>query len=124
MKSTILRIKILSLFTAVALFVGIGMVFGFKPFDGAPDKATITLAPAWYEYDEVGDVTEASSYNLISPQPSDEAASLCPGTNGMCALKAEPGTSGHPAEFSLQLQQDIENAVDNHKATSNIKLQN
>lgn len=82
--------------------------------------------PQWYQYDGSGDPTNANSYNLIQPQPSDEDVNdvLCPGTNEMCAVRALPGSSSHPAAFSSQFQSDINTAISSSTPTEDIKLKN
>ena len=116
-----------SLFTLILALLAIGTYAAVAVMkkNTITEKSTV-VDPQWYQYDGSGDPTEASSYTLIQPQPSDEDVDdvLCPGTNEMCALRALPGSSSHPAAFSTQFQSDINTAISSSTPTEDIKLKN
>lgn len=80
MESTTLRIKTLSLFTAVALFVGIGVALGFNPFSDLSSTLTTKIANTEFSY--IGDdasfdsLTEESNWIISNGAESCDLGSL------------------------------------------------
>lgn len=116
--------KVMGAVAAIALVLTTILSFAFKADNKMNNKADKSLASLWYEYDNVGSRTSASSYNLVATQPSndEEASDFCPETGEVCLIKAPEGTSGHPASFSPSLQTEINTAVSSDTETANVKL--
>ncbi|RAJ28078.1 hypothetical protein [Pedobacter cryoconitis] len=116
--------KVMGVVAAIALVLTTVLTFAFKADKNVNNKAGKTLASLWYEYDNVGPRTSASSYNIVATQPSNdgEASEFCPETGEVCLIKAPEGTSGHPATFSPTLQTEINTAVSSDTETANVKL--
>lgn len=116
-----------SLFTLILALLAIGTYAAVAVMkkNTITEKSTV-VDPQWYQYDGSGDPTDASNYSLIQPQPSDEDVDdvLCPGRKEMCAVRALPGSSSHPATFSGQFQSDINTAISSSTPTEDIKLKN
>ncbi|WP_293938755.1 hypothetical protein [Sphingobacterium sp. UBA5996] len=112
-----------SLFTLILALLAIGTYAAVAVMKKDIVKA---VDPQWYQYDGIGDPTDASNYTLIQPQPSPDDVDnvLCPGTREMCAVRALPGSSSHPAAFSSQFQSDINSAIASSTPTEEIKLKN
>ena len=109
--------KILGAFTFL-----IALTIAFSAFRAEAPKAT--LASFWYEYDGVGVITDATSYQLLASQPADaeEAAALCESDQEICVIQAPEGSSGKPATFDTNMENEINAAQTNHEESANVKL--
>jgi len=116
-----------SLFTLILALLAIGTYAAVAVMKKETAKEVKkAVDPQWYQYDGSGDPTDASNYTLIQPQPSPDDVDnvLCHGTREMCAVRALPGSSSHPAAFSSQFQSDINSAIASSTPTEEIKLKN
>lgn len=111
--------KWLSAIFAIALMAVVSLSFSFKASHG--DKKV--FATKWYQYN--GGATNApANYSLMASQPanSSQAAALCPGNTNICVIQAPEGPSGHPANFSDSLLDEIGLALDHNTESNNVKL--
>lgn len=119
------KIKHLFITATATLFIGISTNYASGKEEVVPEKKLeAKRAMFWYQYDNSGPRTDASSYNILSTQPANdsEASDLCPGDEEVCVLRAEEGSNGHPATFSIAFQNEINNAVSLGTETTNVKL--
>lgn len=115
------RNKWLSAICAIALVAVVSLTFAFKSSYNVGKKSV--FATKWYQYNGGSSLSE-TSYELMSPQPTDNAAgSICAGKNKVCVIKAPEGPSNQPQNFTgTSLASEISNALSNHISSANVKL--
>jgi hypothetical protein len=108
-------------FLPVLAIVAVAGVCMFSAFKEAQKARFATM---WYEYDGVGSITDASSYQLLATQPADEeeAAALCEGAQEICAIQAPEGSNNHPDTFSSSMVSEINAANTSKEESTNVKL--
>ena len=114
----------------LTVIIGAGTIMSMKapgetkakaPTENKPtkhkSKIKAKFTTSWFTYNGSGSITDPANYTEVSGTPD------CPGTASMCSVQATVGSDSKPV-INQALQSEINTAVTNHTASTNVLLQN